>query len=113
MKKLLGILIISFFFIENSYAKVGYFECSNDEEREINFKIDLSNNFVTIFKFDYPIYEISDRKIRAIRKGLPGDNYERVVTFDRYTGKLNFVAYTEKIYAVSFKCKKVSDKKIF
>ena len=113
MKKLLAIMVLGLLWSSSAFAKIGYFECKSKDGRQVNFEINLNNRTVNIFQFDYSITAGTDRKIHASREGLPGDKNLRTVSFDRYTGELIFVAHMAKIYVESFRCAKISDKKIF
>jgi len=116
MKKLLGIVVLGLLLSGNAFSnsKVGYFQCKEKGvDSEMKLEINLSVGIMNIWLHDYGIYEVSDRNIKAKRKGIGSDNILRTLNFDRYTGILTFMAYGNKPYVAKLKCKKVSDNKIF
>ena len=116
MKKLLLTIIFTLVLSVNAFAnmEIGYFLCTESGVKaETKLKIDLKSGVINIFLHDYGIYEVSDRNIKAKRKGIGSDNILRTVNFDRYAGTLTFIAYQDKPYVVNLKCNKVSNKKIF
>ena len=116
MKKLLSILVLSLLFGGSAFSssKLGYFQCKEKGvSSEVKLEINLPVGVMNIWLHDYGIYEVSDRNIKAKRKGIGSDNILRKLNFDRYTGILTFMAYGNKPYVAKLKCKKVSDKKIF
>ena len=122
MRKLLSVLVLSFLFGGIGYANtaIGYFQCeeygSNTGLKplsNVKLKIDLTLGIMNIFLNDYGIYEVSDRNIKARRKGIGSDNILRTINFDRYTGNLAFMAWGNNAGVIKLRCEKVSDKKIF
>jgi hypothetical protein len=110
MKKLLGIVVLGLFFFQIAFAKPNHFQCKSNVDKEFIIEIDLLKKNMNIFGNNYSIFEISDKEIVGKKRGINGDDIFRIVTFDRYTAKLTFIAFGEETYTEMFVCKKPLEK---
>ena len=113
MKKLLGIVVLGLlsFNINNVIAveKVDSFSCGTTgvPSEGITLSIDLDKRTMEFGLPKYKITSISDDVIIAWSPGKDnGKNFEKTLTFDRYTGKLTLIHYTEPPFIWNLKCKK-------
>ena len=113
MKKLLKILVLGLlsFNINNVIAaeKVASFSCgTTDSPSEgISLSIDLDKRTMEFGLPKYKITSISDDAIIGWSPGKDnGKNFEKTLTFDRYTGKLTLIHYTKPPFYWNLKCKK-------
>ena len=113
MKKLLKILVLGLlsFNINNVIAaeKVASFSCGTTDgpSEGISLSIDLDKRTMEFGLPKYKITSISDDAIIAWSPGKDnGKNFEKSLTFDRYTEKLTLIHYTEPPFIWNLKCKK-------
>ena len=113
MKKLLGILVLGLlsFNINNVIAaeRVTSFSCGTIDgpSEGISLSIDLDKRTMEFGLPKYKITSISDDVIIALSPGKDnGKNFEKKLTFDRYTGKLTLIHYTKPPFYWNLKCKK-------
>jgi hypothetical protein len=113
MKKLLGIVVLCLlsFNINNVMAaeKVTSFSCGTTDgpSEGISLSIDLDKRAMEFGLPKYKITSISEDVIIAWSPGKDnGKNFEKTLTYDRYTKKLTLVHYTEPPFIWNLKCKK-------
>ena len=113
IKKLLGILVLSLFSfnINNVIAaeKATSFSCgtTNGPSEGISLSIDLDKRTMEFGLPKYKITSISDDTVVGWSPGKDnGKNFEKSLTFDRYTEKLTLIHYTEPPFIWNLKCKR-------
>ena len=113
MKKLLGIMVLGLlsFNINNVIAaeRVASFSCGTIDgpSEGISLSIDLDKRTMEFGLPKYKITSISDDEIIAWSPGKDnGKNFEKSLTFHRYTEKLTLIHYTKPPFIWNLKCKK-------
>ena len=116
MKKLLGILFLGLlsFNINNVIAaeRIVSFSCGTIDgpSEGITLSIDLDKKSMEFGLPKYKITSISDDVIIALSPSKDnGKNFEKSLTFDRYTEKLRLIHYTEPPFIWNLRCKKTKN----
>ena len=114
MKKLLGIVFLGLlsFNINSVIAaeRIVSFSCGTTDgpSEGITLSIDLDKSSMEFGLPKYKITSISDDVIIAWNPGKDdGKSFKKSLTFNRYTGKLTLIHYTEPPFSWKLKCTKL------
>ena len=119
MKKLLGIVVLSLLFFNTnnvlSNEKFAEFKCDviDGSAPNIPFSIDLDKGTMKFgWNPEFKIINITSKKIVALRPDQnDGKNFEKTLSFNRYTGELTFIELSRPPYFMEMKCRKLDKKK--
>ena len=115
MKKFLGVIFISFLFVNSSYADQILLACQIEDKSEDPYflHVDLGNKSIDRVGNLYKIISISDTQIAAERKLQVGKkHYHTTIFLDRYYGDMIFITNSknstndpwENVDNVKFEC---------
>ena len=118
MKKLLGIVVLGLLFLNTnnvlSNEKFAEFHCdvTDGSAPNIPFSIDLDKGTMKFgWNPEFKIINITSKKIVALRPDQnDGKNFEKTLSFNRYTGELTFIDLSRP-YFMEMKCRKLDKKK--
>jgi len=119
MKKLLGIIVLGLLLLNSnnvlSDEKFAEFHCdvTDGSAPNIPFSIDLDKGTMKWgWGKEYKISNISSKKIIGLKPDQnDGKNFEKTLSFNRYTGELTFLELSKPPYFMEMKCRKVDKKK--
>ena len=111
MKKILTILVLSFFICSIGNAETLLFKCTyNFGKEDDSISINLKKQIITRDNISYKIIKVTDSSFQAMNQDI---DFENLLIFNRYSGDAQLQIYRKKkegrslIKLVHYKCIKI------